>query len=452
LGVKPSELAEFSRNVKQAMPTLEFWVSLADSDNNSLTFQIPDEVDVLVIHILGCFTVEKVNERVKNLWPMLVAKAGDRPSAFFWDGWEDKNSGAISKCELGMFQAIAKAVEKFNMRGAIFWNYQDQLYKGNTYTGVSSRPELVSEIKNIAKDWGVTSNRKLDRKRTSPISQSPNAKPKSKQPSIPDGAVEFEGHYYKIIDTPMTWHLAKEYCEKMGGHLARIESDKEQEFVQTLLGNNSNAFYFIDGTDEEKEGDWRFSDGKPIQYTNWEIKQPDNYLNAEHYLRLLGANRKWTDMLGDARAPFICEWDQLQKISSKQDKQKRMPINIPKESVNFKGHHYLLVDTPATWHVAKRKCEIVGGHLVRIQSSEEQTFIEELLKSCKGDRYWADGSDANIEGVWENSDGIKLTYFNWENGEPNNWNIENELFISKNGRWGDQFCGNRVGYICEWDR
>ena len=53
---------------------------------------------------------------------------------------------------------------------------------------------------------------------------------------IPPDAKKFRGHYYKVIGTPMTWHVAGRECEKMGGHLARIESPQEQQFVNELTG------------------------------------------------------------------------------------------------------------------------------------------------------------------------------------------------------------------------
>ena len=46
---------------------------------------------------------------------------------------------------------------------------------------------------------------------------------------------EYNGHLYSVIDTPMSWNDAKEYCEEIGGHLVTITDNDEQEFVQNQL-------------------------------------------------------------------------------------------------------------------------------------------------------------------------------------------------------------------------
>jgi serine/threonine protein kinase len=279
---------------------------------------------------------------------------------------------------------------------------------------------------------------------------------------FPSDAKEFGGHYYKVIDTPMTWHLAQEYCEGLGGHLARIESQDEQEFVKTLVGNNKDS-YWIDGTDEEKEGTWLFSDGSPVnKYTNWRFGEPNNFDGfswgkPEHSVQFRadsGANGVWNDARGDIRLPFVCEWDSLRIPSAKPVETVLASTRIPDDSVRFGGHHYKLFDVPTAWYVAKRRCEASGGHLARIQSPEEQKFVEQLIGSGKSEWYSADGSDARVEGTWEDSEGAKLNYSNWDEEQPNAASQgENCLAIfRKNGRWHNRDCGWRIGYICEWDR
>lgn len=49
--------------------------------------------------------------------------------------------------------------------------------------------------------------------------------------SIPDDAVMFNGSNYKIFDDIMTWYEANEFAESLGGHLATITSNEEQQFL-----------------------------------------------------------------------------------------------------------------------------------------------------------------------------------------------------------------------------
>ena len=131
---------------------------------------------------------------------------------------------------------------------------------------------------------------------------------------IPRDAVEWKGHHYKVITTPMTWHVARDHCEALGGHLARIQSPDKNAFVFRLTGQRSLSRLWIDGTDERAEGTWLFGNGKRMKFFRWTSShggQPDNAHEREHSLEfcqdLAGA---WNDGPSSARQPFICEWDQ----------------------------------------------------------------------------------------------------------------------------------------------
>ena len=132
---------------------------------------------------------------------------------------------------------------------------------------------------------------------------------KSSSLRIPPAAVTFDGHHYAVYTTPMTWHVARAHCESLGGHLARIESREEQAFVGSLLKRSAlKSFSWIDGTDEQTEGDWLFSTGKPFAYKNWLKSQPEGG-EAEHSLAIenTGSNA-WHDVQSTKRFPFVCEW------------------------------------------------------------------------------------------------------------------------------------------------
>jgi len=130
------------------------------------------------------------------------------------------------------------------------------------------------------------------------------------------------GHRYKVFDLNMTWYEAKAYCENLGGHLATITSQEEQDLINTLIKNGSSNFYWLGATDEIIEGDWRWITGEKWGYTNWDSSQPDNHSGIdgveENYLTLR-SNGRWNDLqaIGDSRdsaslafAGFICEWEQ----------------------------------------------------------------------------------------------------------------------------------------------
>jgi hypothetical protein len=127
-------------------------------------------------------------------------------------------------------------------------------------------------------------------------------------------------------------------------------------------------------------------------------------------------------------------------------------VTLPKGAVEFKGHWYVVSNDSVSQGEASEKCEAIGGTLARIQSAEEQAFIEELIRK-KGRRkhYWLDGTDEQQEGVWLFSDGTKLTYFNWGSGQPNNVDgREHGLVLQRSdGKWLDSEQSLKQGAVCE---
>mgnify|MGYP002621951891 CR=1 FL=1 len=152
--------------------------------------------------------------------------------------------------------------------------------------------------------------------------------------------------------------------------------------------------------------------------------------------------------------------------------EEEMLKNIPSDAYYYNGHYYKVYSTfNTTWEEAKEICEKLGGHLVTITDSSEQSFIEDLLteegiKNC----YWLGGyKDSNNKWQWVT--GENFSYTHWGIGEPNNGNggiTENALMMfykpysyrNPFGSWNDQnssgyydsFSGKEnFGLICEWD-
>ena len=74
---------------------------------------------------------------------------------------------------------------------------------------------------------------------------------------IPDDAVEFNGHYYKVYQIGKYFEEAKEYCKSLGGHLVTITSEDENAFVLSMIqGLSEDAKGYLIGFEEIKEGEW----------------------------------------------------------------------------------------------------------------------------------------------------------------------------------------------------
>lgn len=92
------------------------------------------------------------------------------------------------------------------------------------------------------------------------------AKSERKEPSFAN-AVEFNGHHYFAVQGKLSWHEAKEKCEKMGGHLAIIKDEKLNDFLGTLAKDIHRVWIGL--TDEKKDGEWKWVDGSDVTFTDW---------------------------------------------------------------------------------------------------------------------------------------------------------------------------------------
>ncbi|KAK3093909.1 hypothetical protein FSP39_021683 [Pinctada imbricata] len=99
-------------------------------------------------------------------------------------------------------------------------------------------------------------------------------------------------------------------------------------------------------------------------------------------------------------------------------------------------------------------CEIHGGSLAHIVTSEEQLFVDGLIANFKlAHNFWLGGSDwgKESEWVWE-PEGVSLNYTNWYRGRPDNGgHNEHCLLLERHyhGSWDDRDCHAAYHYICE---
>ena len=130
----------------------------------------------------------------------------------------------------------------------------------------------------------------------------------------------YNGHTYAVYDVYLTWSEAKDYCEKIGGHLVTITSEQEQNNIQLLLDDSLMPMYWLGG---EKKTSWRWITGESFNYTCWDIGEPNNIYSAENVLMIYGGRQKnndytWNDTINNhsntyykGQFGFICEWDYM---------------------------------------------------------------------------------------------------------------------------------------------
>ena len=135
----------------------------------------------------------------------------------------------------------------------------------------------------------------------------------------------FNGHSYALFDDLMTPPEAERYCQSIGGYLASITSQEENDFAVSLFAQGALDAYTIGATDRDSEGVWKWMNGEPWDYSNWYpggsvgTKEPNNGLSStpgsEDYCNASKPrNWMWVDVFGKydnytGKNGFLCEFD-----------------------------------------------------------------------------------------------------------------------------------------------
>src|SRR5688572_14024742 len=86
------------------------------------------------------------------------------------------------------------------------------------------------------------------------------------------------GHRYYLL-TPNTWTASEAEAVSLGGHLAAISNQAENDFVfdtfAPLVPNGSDALW-IGLNDAGQEGTFTWTTGELLNYTHWGSGEPNN--------------------------------------------------------------------------------------------------------------------------------------------------------------------------------
>ena len=140
----------------------------------------------------------------------------------------------------------------------------------------------------------------------------------------PDGKIAettYNGNKYAVYKGKVSYQYAKDLCESYGGHLVRITSAGENNAVKGLAAKVGTCW--IDGSDAQSEGVWKFSNGEKMTYFNWGKGEPNNDGNQD-CLRIY-VSGEWDDSFENIKTldidGFICEFEHTHSYSSKVTKQ-----------------------------------------------------------------------------------------------------------------------------------
>ena len=111
------------------------------------------------------------------------------------------------------------------------------------------------------------------------------------------------GHTYHLLEQ-LSWTAGEAAAVQLGGHLATVRSQSENDWILQQFGNwnGQDRDLWIGLNDVAVEGNFEWTSGEAVTFTNWAPGQPDNNgATGEQYTHLYGANSpygsgQWNDM------------------------------------------------------------------------------------------------------------------------------------------------------------
>ncbi|XP_013409345.1 uncharacterized protein LOC106172943 isoform X2 [Lingula anatina] len=126
------------------------------------------------------------------------------------------------------------------------------------------------------------------------------------------GWSQFQRHCYKYFNDTKHYVDAMVFCKIHDGDMVSILSEDEQQFVGTLVGNNTapDTYVYIGYNTIQTMGQWDWVDGSMGYYDNWAVLdfQPDPSSTGERCAAMTTEPSKtWYDRSCLEELPFICK-------------------------------------------------------------------------------------------------------------------------------------------------
>jgi len=239
---------------------------------------------------------------------------------------------------------------------------------------------------------------------------------------------------YVFKEDKVDWWTAEQKCLGMGGHLATIDSLKRNnELFKKLTSEYDKGWIGLN--DIEKEGEWNWVNTEP-KFVKWGGRGTEpNGKGDENCVVLREDDEGWAD--------YKCDYH---KVNA--------------SLCGLGGDKYTLLNLEApknTWGDAERRCQDMNGHLVTIDSVEQNTKLLELMRQKKVGWAWIGLNDKDKEGNW-NWVHVEPKWFNWGTNsgypydpESNGGRGENCVLLRKwDKSWADYGCQKKYSYFCEY--
>ncbi|XP_066982679.1 macrophage mannose receptor 1-like isoform X2 [Macrobrachium rosenbergii] len=270
-----------------------------------------------------------------------------------------------------------------------------------------------------------------------------------------NGDFFYRGSCYSISDSKLTWEDAKKACESADSYLLKMEEKQEGDFFFWSFGD-----YGVDAwTDvrvrrySDGSADFAFDGGKLATYLPWDSFEPN--LQAGDCVFLTGTSRvagMYRVAACEKELNYLCEYDRQGYTTLPPEPTPTHGTNCLDRWSHYQGHCYEVFPDTHTWFQAEEVCESYGGHLVSINSREEESSVQDLLwmhSIYTYENFWV-GLELDTEADKHWTDGSSIDYLHWAAGQPKMHDHENCASITRQSTTlSCTVCESHLPFICE---
>ncbi|XP_005088874.2 uncharacterized protein LOC101856539 [Aplysia californica] len=119
----------------------------------------------------------------------------------------------------------------------------------------------------------------------------------------------YDGHCYKYFEDALKYSEAEIACAAFGGVLTTAKSEEENDIVSSVRMDEKEVW--LGGSDRVTEGEFKWGDEEPFDYTNWLKDQPDNFYNSDCVI--MKADKSWNDIACEFYSKsYVCKHKQFE--------------------------------------------------------------------------------------------------------------------------------------------
>ncbi|KAF3686592.1 Secretory phospholipase A2 receptor [Channa argus] len=253
-----------------------------------------------------------------------------------------------------------------------------------------------------------------------------------------------------------SWNDAQSICASFEGSLVTVEDEIEQAYITMLLQGSSVGVWI--GLRDEDTMKW--TNGKPVSFTNWSPIEPKSYLTEDvllsgaadeplctvlsnnHNFHLTG---KWYDeKCSESGYGFVCQ--KPQDISKPPTHTYHQPLP---DDMQYRSRSYKVVSGNMSWYDAMHMCIEDDSDLVSITDAYHQAFLT-ILVNRLAVPHWIGlySQDSGINYQW--SDGSDTVYTHWDATDDSDDFLMGEcVYMDVSGGWRRADCETMLpGALC----